>query len=156
MKSVTLSGVLNVIAGAAACENRLLVMTTSHIEKLDDALIRPGLWDSRFEITYTMQIAPGQTFKRIFSLESSKIYNPNVFDHFAWASKAQFPEESTSWHCGRYRNRPVEAVLGFPVWLEIGEEIFTCSSRPSRTITSGEGSISKPMTFDRGLFNVTS
>lgn len=42
---VTFSGLLNVLDGVAASEDRLVFMTTNHIEKLDPALIRPGRVD---------------------------------------------------------------------------------------------------------------
>lgn len=42
---VTFSGLLNVLDGVAASEERLVFMTTNFIEKLDAALIRPGRVD---------------------------------------------------------------------------------------------------------------
>jgi mitochondrial chaperone BCS1 len=46
---VSLSALLNVIDGVASQEGRLLIMTTNHIERLDDALIRPGRVDMKLE-----------------------------------------------------------------------------------------------------------
>ena len=43
--SVTLSGLLNVLDGFYAPSNVLFVMTTNHIEALDEALLRPGRID---------------------------------------------------------------------------------------------------------------
>ncbi|KAF8921114.1 BCS1 N terminal-domain-containing protein [Mucidula mucida] len=40
--SVTFSGVLNALDGVTSGEERILFMTTNHIERLDPALIRPG------------------------------------------------------------------------------------------------------------------
>jgi len=42
---VTFSGLLNVLDGVASSEERLLFMTTNHIDRLDPALIRPGRVD---------------------------------------------------------------------------------------------------------------
>lgn len=42
---VTFSGLLNVLDGVAASEERLVFMTTNHIDRLDPALIRPGRVD---------------------------------------------------------------------------------------------------------------
>ncbi len=42
---MTFSGLLNVLDGVAASEDRLVFMTTNHIERLDPALIRPGRVD---------------------------------------------------------------------------------------------------------------
>ena len=41
--------------GVAAQEGRLLFMTTNHIERLSEALIRPGRVDVRLEFTYASQ-----------------------------------------------------------------------------------------------------
>ena len=45
----TLSGLLNTLDGVASQEGRILIMTTNHAEKLDDALIRPGRVDKKLE-----------------------------------------------------------------------------------------------------------
>ncbi len=41
---LTFSGLLNALDGVAAQEGRLVFMTTNHIERLNEALIRPGRW----------------------------------------------------------------------------------------------------------------
>lgn len=43
--NVTYSGLLNALDGVASAEERIIFMTTNHIERLDDALIRPGRVD---------------------------------------------------------------------------------------------------------------
>ncbi|OJD11466.1 hypothetical protein AJ78_07772 [Emergomyces pasteurianus Ep9510] len=43
--NVSLSALLNALDGVSSQEGRLLIMTTNHIERLDDALIRPGRVD---------------------------------------------------------------------------------------------------------------
>jgi chaperone BCS1 len=43
--SVTFSGFLNALDGVASGEERIIFMTTNHVEKLDPALIRPGRVD---------------------------------------------------------------------------------------------------------------
>jgi chaperone BCS1 len=47
---VSLSSLLNVIDGVASQEGRILIMTTSHITRLDEALIRPGRVDKKVEL----------------------------------------------------------------------------------------------------------
>lgn len=42
---VTFSGLLNVLDGVSASEERLVFMTTNHVDRLDPALIRPGRVD---------------------------------------------------------------------------------------------------------------
>lgn len=47
---ITLSGLLNVLDGVASPWGRILIMTTNHVEKLDDALTRHGRADKHFYI----------------------------------------------------------------------------------------------------------
>ncbi|RKP38154.1 BCS1 N terminal-domain-containing protein [Dimargaris cristalligena] len=44
---VTFSGLLNALDGVASSEERIILMTTNHIELLDQALIRPGRVDMK-------------------------------------------------------------------------------------------------------------
>jgi len=43
--NVTYSGLLNALDGVASAEERVIFMTTNHIDRLDDALVRPGRVD---------------------------------------------------------------------------------------------------------------
>ncbi|KAK1373524.1 AAA domain-containing protein [Heracleum sosnowskyi] len=53
-EQVTLSGLLNFIDGLWSCcgEERIIVFTTNHIEKLDPALLRPGRMDMHIHMSY--------------------------------------------------------------------------------------------------------
>ncbi|KAK6810582.1 hypothetical protein RU639_013667 [Aspergillus parasiticus] len=61
-KGISLSALLNEIDGIAAKENRILVMTTTHAEHLDPALLRPG----RVDMTLTFSLANKDTIFQIF------------------------------------------------------------------------------------------
>lgn len=45
LSSVTMSGLLNALDGAASTEGRVLFMTTNYLDRLDPALVRPGRID---------------------------------------------------------------------------------------------------------------
>ena len=47
---VSMSCLLNCIDGVASTEDRILIMTTNNLDKLNGALIRPGRIDKKFEI----------------------------------------------------------------------------------------------------------
>ena len=47
-----MSGLLNAINGVVAPDDRILFITTNHIDQLDPALIRPGRIDHIFKIGY--------------------------------------------------------------------------------------------------------
>jgi chaperone BCS1 len=48
--TVTFSGLLNALDGVAAGEERIAFLTTNHIDRLDEALIRPGRVDMTVRI----------------------------------------------------------------------------------------------------------
>lgn len=49
---LNLSGLLNALDGIIDSEDRIVIMTTNHIEKLDPALIRPGRVDKIIKLDY--------------------------------------------------------------------------------------------------------
>ncbi|KAK1976172.1 mitochondrial chaperone bcs1 [Colletotrichum cereale] len=74
--TLSLSGLLNVLDGVASQEGRVLIMTTNHIEHLDDALIRPGRVDKKIEF----QLADSDIIRRLFCtvFEQSEEELPNA------------------------------------------------------------------------------
>ena len=60
---VSFSGLLNAIDGVASQEGRIFIMTTNHIEKLDDALKRPG----RCDVTEKLDLASRSQMIRLFT-----------------------------------------------------------------------------------------
>ncbi|KAK0367670.1 mitochondrial chaperone bcs1 [Colletotrichum limetticola] len=59
---LSLSGLLNVLDGVASQDGRVLIMTTNHIEHLDDALIRPGRVDKKIEFG----LADAEVIRKLF------------------------------------------------------------------------------------------
>ncbi|GJD04353.1 hypothetical protein ColKHC_13178 [Colletotrichum higginsianum] len=74
--TLSLSGLLNVLDGVASQEGRVLIMTTNHIEHLDDALIRPGRVDKKIEF----QLADSDVTRKLFCtvFEQSEEELPNA------------------------------------------------------------------------------
>ncbi|KAL4950835.1 P-loop containing nucleoside triphosphate hydrolase protein [Aspergillus filifer] len=64
---VTLSGLLNVLDGVSSQEGRVLIMTTNHIEHLDDALIRPGRIDRKVYFELVDRDVTARLFRTVFS-----------------------------------------------------------------------------------------
>ena len=64
--SITFSGLLNAIDGVSAGEGRILFATTNHIDRIDDALIRPGRIDRRELIDYPTRWQAEQMFVRFY------------------------------------------------------------------------------------------
>lgn len=72
-KGISLSGLLNIIDGVASHEGRVLVMTTNHPEKLDEALIRPGRVDHQVAFTNATQKQVKELFERMYTNDLPRI-----------------------------------------------------------------------------------
>eukprot|EP01059_Diplonema_ambulator_P006555 TRINITY_DN16211_c0_g1_i1.p1 TRINITY_DN16211_c0_g1~~TRINITY_DN16211_c0_g1_i1.p1 ORF type:complete len:420 (+),score=52.05 TRINITY_DN16211_c0_g1_i1:47-1261(+) len=77
---VTVSGILNSIDGVAAQEGRLLFLTTNHIDRLDDALIRPGRCDVKLLFPNSTPSQQLPLFLRFFphDIEHAKLFVKNL------------------------------------------------------------------------------
>jgi chaperone BCS1 len=64
--TVTFSGLLNCLDGVASTEERIVFMTTNHIDRLDPALIRPGRVDVKAEIGEADEGQVYSMFKRFY------------------------------------------------------------------------------------------
>lgn len=71
-KGLTLSGLLNALDGAQAQVGRVVIMTTNHIEALDNALIRPGRADLSVEFRLASLAQIEEMHKRFFPDGSSQ------------------------------------------------------------------------------------
>ncbi|KAJ7581155.1 BCS1 N terminal-domain-containing protein [Mycena floridula] len=65
--SITFSGFLNALDGVASGEERIVFMTTNHLEKLDPALIRPGRVDLAELIDDASPVQAQILFSRFYS-----------------------------------------------------------------------------------------
>ena len=64
---ISLSGLLNVVDGVASHEGRVLIMTTNDIDRLDDALLRPGRIDVRVRFELATRFQAEKLFIQMFS-----------------------------------------------------------------------------------------
>ncbi|KAI7816394.1 P-loop containing nucleoside triphosphate hydrolase protein [Gamsiella multidivaricata] len=63
---ITFSGLLNSVDGVSAQEGRMLCMTTNHLERLDEALIRPGRVDVRARFGKATQSQAKELFIKFY------------------------------------------------------------------------------------------
>ncbi|EJW82782.1 mitochondrial chaperone BCS1 [Wuchereria bancrofti] len=63
---VTFSGLLNAIDGVASADERILFMTTNHVDRLDPALIRPGRVDVKQYFGYCTEAMFSEMFKHFY------------------------------------------------------------------------------------------
>ena len=64
--NVTFSGLLNAIDGVASAEERILFLTTNHIDHLDGALIRPGRVDMAVHLGDVTRWQAGKLWERFY------------------------------------------------------------------------------------------
>lgn len=64
--NVTFSGLLNALDGVAAGEERIAFLTTNHIERLDEALIRPGRVDMTVRIGEASRYQAAEMWDRFY------------------------------------------------------------------------------------------
>jgi chaperone BCS1 len=76
---VTFSGLLNVLDGVAATEQRIIFMTTNHIDRLDPALIRPGRVDLKVEVGLATPFQVLTMFKRFYPSAAETEMKPDFF-----------------------------------------------------------------------------
>lgn len=65
--TVTFSGLLNALDGVASAEERVVFMTTNHVERLDDALVRPGRVDMMVRLGEATQWQMEQMWDRFYA-----------------------------------------------------------------------------------------
>lgn len=68
-KGITLGGLLNVLDGQMSPDGCIFAMTTNHINKLDEALIRPGRVEYRMLLDYMDQYQFDSFFRYVFKKE---------------------------------------------------------------------------------------
>lgn len=65
--TVTFSGLLNALDGVASAEERVIFMTTNHIDRLDEALVRPGRVDMSIYLGNATEWQIGQLWDRFYA-----------------------------------------------------------------------------------------
>ncbi|KAI7102881.1 hypothetical protein KC352_g37566, partial [Hortaea werneckii] len=65
--NVTYSGLLNALDGVASAEERIIFMTTNHLDRLDDALIRPGRVDMTVHLGNATEWQMGRLWDRFYA-----------------------------------------------------------------------------------------
>lgn len=66
---ISLAGLLNAIDGVASHEGHILIMTSNHPEKLDEALKRPGRVDLHIEFSLATKFQAREIFLRMYTDE---------------------------------------------------------------------------------------
>lgn len=101
---ITFSGLLNSLDGVASAEERIIFLTTNHVERLDPALIRPGRVDMKEYLGNATDYQIKKMFMRFY--DDEKLANEFV-------EKLKGRDISTAslqGHFVYYKDKPQEAV----------------------------------------------
>lgn len=101
---ITFSGLLNALDGVASAEERIIFLTTNHVEKLDPALIRPGRIDMKEYLGNATDYQIKQMFLRFYEDEA-------LADQFVEKLRGKdISTASLQGHFVYYKDKPQEAV----------------------------------------------
>lgn len=65
--TVTFSGLLNALDGVASADERVIFLTTNHVERLDEALVRPGRVDMTVRLGEATEWQVEQLWRRFYA-----------------------------------------------------------------------------------------
>ncbi|EGD95174.1 mitochondrial chaperone BCS1 [Trichophyton tonsurans CBS 112818] len=79
--NVTFSGLLNALDGVASAEERIIFLTTNHVDRLDEALVRPGRVDMTVRLGEATRYQVSQLWDRFYGeLDGSSAYKKAFLD----------------------------------------------------------------------------
>lgn len=119
---VSFSALLNAIDGIGASESRMLVMTTNHRERLDEALIRPG----RIDVQIGFGNATQQQSKELFL----RWFEPTINRH----RKALSAEEQSTRVLGQ--EKQLDSAYG-----STGSQVSRAAQRFAESVPEGKYSV---------------
>lgn len=128
---VTFSGLLNAIDGVASKEGRLLIMTTNHRSRLDDALIRPGRVDMQIKFGYADRPIVRGLFCALYAVDDEDramlrfpkdFPDPETLEKLATEFAARVPEgvfspAEVQGLLLKYKKQPRQAVEVVEAWV---------------------------------------
>ena len=130
-RTVTLSGVLNALDGVNASQGRVLIMTTNHRERLNEALMRDGRADDKIEMWYVTPEIAAQMFKHGFRNQSRMQGfdgEPRRFGRMATADRTS----PVSLHNYPFRSKDMEEATDFERIRDLWKTGISARSTSSR------------------------
>lgn len=141
-KGITFSGLLNAIDGVAAQEGKVLVMTTNHIDRLDEALIRPGRIDVR---AYLGRISRGGAkslflrFYRGLNSVSEKELDAIANDYASKVPDKEYAPALIQGHLMNHKFDPAGACADFDALAKTVEAMRDPTGHGDATAADGGG-----------------
>ncbi|ORY92255.1 BCS1 N terminal-domain-containing protein [Syncephalastrum racemosum] len=103
---ITFSGLLNALDGVASAEERIIFLTTNHIENLDPALIRPGRVDMKEYLGNATEEQVRAMFSRFYGTDHRELEDAFV----ARVKDKHISTAGLQGHFVYFKDKPQEAV----------------------------------------------
>ncbi|KAL4870938.1 hypothetical protein BDV12DRAFT_40693 [Aspergillus spectabilis] len=108
--NVTFSGLLNALDGVASAEERIIFLTTNHVDRLDEALVRPGRVDMTVRIGEVTRYQVASLWDRFYGeLDTTGSYRQAFLDRL---QELSLIEDENGQRAGRPRNTSAAALQG--------------------------------------------
>lgn len=110
---LTFSGLLNALDGVASAEERIVFMTTNHIEQLDPALVRPGRIDMKEFLGNATEAQIRGMFLRFYEDK------PDLADQFVRSLEGKsVSTASLQGHFVYFKDKPQQALENVSLLLQ--------------------------------------
>jgi mitochondrial chaperone BCS1 len=124
-QTLTLSGLLNRLDGVSSPEGRVVVMTTNHVEKLDEALTRPGRVDRKIEFELADKDVISSLFSYVYEEPDGDEDAGGSLDIKGQATRfaesvppSMFSQAEVLSYLMQYKDRPDEALRDCQAWVD--------------------------------------
>ncbi|KAL2863673.1 bifunctional AAA family ATPase chaperone/translocase BCS1 [Aspergillus lucknowensis] len=108
--NVTFSGLLNALDGVASAEERVVFLTTNHVERLDAALVRPGRVDMTVRLGEVTRYQVGCLWDRFYGeLDPTGSYRLAFLDRL---QELGVLEDESGWKADRSKTTSAAALQG--------------------------------------------
>ncbi|KAJ5577680.1 uncharacterized protein N7459_006644 [Penicillium hispanicum] len=108
--NVTFSGLLNALDGVASAEERIIFLTTNHVDRLDEALVRPGRVDMTVRLGEVTRYQVGRLWDRFYEeLDASGTHRKMFLDRLA---QLGLIEDEDGHKADRFRTTSAAALQG--------------------------------------------
>ncbi|KAL2834933.1 BCS1 N terminal-domain-containing protein [Aspergillus cavernicola] len=108
--NVTFSGLLNALDGVASAEERIILLTTNHVERLDEALVRPGRVDMTVRLGEVTRYQVGCLWDRFYgNLDTTGSSRQAFLDRL---QELGILEDENGWKADRSKSTSAAALQG--------------------------------------------
>jgi uncharacterized phage-like protein YoqJ len=114
---LTFSGILNAFDGVASSEGYILILTSNHVEKLDDALIRPGRIDKHVYFPPTDEQQNRDMFKLVFKELKEPELSNLATEFSSRIAEGQFSAAKIQEYLLSCKDNPRKAVSEIRQWV---------------------------------------